>query len=144
MKIKLDIEPKPQSRPRFTRNGRAYELKDMTAWKKQVAYLLKSKKVRKIESGPVYIGLKFYLYPPLRVSKLKNKNPVPNEVLETYYVDKKPDADNLAKAILDASNGILFKDDGQISIMSIEKLYSLNPRIEIEMYEVVSDKKKGT
>lgn len=136
MKITLDIKPKPQSRPRFTRQGRAYEETDMTKWKEYVAYLLRSERLEKIESGPVYIGISFFIWPPLAVSKLKTKNPVPNEILETYYVDKRPDLDNYVKAILDASNEILFKDDGQIAASSSEKLYSLNPRIEIEIFKL--------
>ena len=31
MKLTLNIEPKPQSRPRFTRQGRAYDDPKMTA-----------------------------------------------------------------------------------------------------------------
>lgn len=52
------------------------------------------------------------------------------------FVDKRPDLDNYIKALLDASNGILFKDDGQVAAMSAQKLYSLDPRIEIEIYEL--------
>ena len=33
MKLTLNIEPKPQSRPRFTRQGRAYDDLEMKAWR---------------------------------------------------------------------------------------------------------------
>lgn len=33
MKLTLNIEPKPQSRPRFTRQGRAYDDPKMKAWR---------------------------------------------------------------------------------------------------------------
>lgn len=133
MKYTLDIEPKPQSRPRFTRNGRAYELKDMTNWKRSFAELLQLRKPKRIENGSIFVSVTFYIYPPQTVSKIKTKSPVPNERLEKIYVNKRPDLDNYIKAILDASNEILFKDDGQIAVLSAQKLYSLNPRIELEI-----------
>ena len=59
---------------------------------------------------------------------------------ETIYVDKRPDIDNYIKAILDCSNEILFKDDGQVAALSSQKLYSLNPRIEIEITSLEENK----
>jgi Holliday junction resolvase RusA-like endonuclease len=40
---------------------------------------------------------------------------------------KKPDLDNLVKALLDGMNGIAFEDDSQICEMSLQKLYTLQP-----------------
>ena len=36
---------------------------------------------------------------------------------------KKPDADNLAKAILDALNGVAYPDDAQIVKLTVRKRY---------------------
>lgn len=55
---------------------------------------------------------------------------------ETLYVDKKPDIDNYFKAVTDALEGILYKNDGQIAAVTMQKLYSLNPRTEIEVEEI--------
>lgn len=130
-KYTLHIEPKPQSRPRFTKNGRAYELKGMTDWKRNVAHTLRIKQPKIILNGPIFVAMTFYIYPPQSISKIKTKCPRTNEELEKTFVDKRPDIDNYVKALLDASNDILFKDDGQIAVMSVQKLYSLDPRIEI-------------
>lgn len=46
----------------------------------------------------------------------------------------KPDCDNLAKSTLDALNGLLFKDDGQVVKLSVEKWHANGdeqPRVEI-------------
>lgn len=59
---------------------------------------------------------------------------------EAIYVDKRPDIDNYIKAVLDCSNEILFKDDGQVAALSSQKLYSLNPRIEIEITSLEENK----
>ncbi|RHH70113.1 RusA family crossover junction endodeoxyribonuclease [Vagococcus teuberi] len=136
IKYTLHIEPKPQSRPRFTRDGRAYELKEMTRWKRSVAQTLKLKRSTAIIEGPIFISVTFYIYPPQRISKVKTKRPRTNEELEKMYVDTRPDLDNYVKALLDASDKILFRDDGQIAALSSQKLYSLDPRIEIEIHKL--------
>jgi Holliday junction resolvase RusA-like endonuclease len=42
---------------------------------------------------------------------------------------KKPDLDNIAKAITDAMNGVVFKDDAQIVICTLAKIYGEVPRV---------------
>ena len=37
---------------------------------------------------------------------------------------KKPDVDNIAKAILDSLNGIAYRDDSQIVELNMKKLYA--------------------
>lgn len=138
MKYIIPIEPKPQSRPRFRPNGKPYELKDMTDWKRAVALHLRGKQPRLIAKGPIMMCMTFYIYPPQTVSKSKTKRPLENRELEKIFVDKRPDLDNYVKAFLDASDKILFKDDGQIAAITAQKLYSLNPRIEI-VIERMSD-----
>lgn len=133
MRYVLNIEPKPQSRPRFG-NGRAYEKSDMTRWKNQAGYLLKAQRPDIIEKGAIAFLVTFYIRPPKSVSSVKKMaQALKNEAI---YVEKRPDLDNYLKAIWDCSNGLLFKDDGQIAVTSAQKLYSLNPRIEIEIFEL--------
>ncbi|WP_343518112.1 RusA family crossover junction endodeoxyribonuclease [Sphingomonas sp.] len=45
----------------------------------------------------------------------------------------RPDADNYAKAALDGCNGILFKDDSQVTDLIVRKRYSDRPRLVISM-----------
>ena len=133
MHYTLNIEPKPQSRPRFG-NGRAYEKSDMTRWKNQAGYLLKAQRPDIIEKGAIAFLVTFYIRPPKSISGVKKMaQSLKNEAI---YVEKRPDLDNYLKAIWDCSNGLLFKDDGQIAVTSAQKLYSLNPRIEIEIFEL--------
>ncbi len=46
---------------------------------------------------------------------------------------KKPDADNVAKSIMDSLNGLAYGDDSQIAELSIKKLYAVAPRVEVEI-----------
>jgi Holliday junction resolvase RusA-like endonuclease len=50
----------------------------------------------------------------------------------------RPDADNYAKAALDACNAILFRDDSQVADLIIRKRFSDRPRLVVTM-EVESD-----
>ncbi|MDT2756953.1 RusA family crossover junction endodeoxyribonuclease [Enterococcus asini] len=133
MRYVLDIEPKPQSRPRFGKK-RAYEDRDMLAWKRRFMYLLKVKRPAMIEKGPIAVLLTFYVYPPQYLAKSKGRAEALRN--EEIYVDKRPDLDNYTKAVWDCSNGILFKDDGQIAVDGNQKLYSFNPRVELEIFEL--------
>ena len=47
----------------------------------------------------------------------------------------KPDADNVAKAILDACNGVVFRDDSQIVILIATKAFSEEPGVRVVIRE---------
>lgn len=49
---------------------------------------------------------------------------------------KKPDADNIAKVVLDALNNICYKDDTQVVELIVNKYYSLEPRVEVIIKDV--------
>ena len=106
----------------------------MLAWKRRFMYLLKAKRPSMIEKGPIAVLLTFYVYPPQYLVKSKGRAEALRN--EEIYVDKRPDLDNFTKAVWDCSNGILFKDDGQIAVDGNQKLYSFNPRVELEIFEL--------
>ena len=47
---------------------------------------------------------------------------------------KKPDLDNVAKAILDAMNGIVYMDDSQVVGLSVHKFYAEEDEINIKIF----------
>lgn len=135
MKLTLDIEPKPQSRPRFTRQGRAYDDPKMKAWRNSCQLLIANQYMgQNMLDGALMARLRFYIKPPQYLSKVKKYHQA--LIDEVIPVDKKPDIDNYEKALYDSMSGIVFKDDGQIALHDVGKFYSLNPRIEIEIEEM--------
>jgi Holliday junction resolvase RusA-like endonuclease len=44
---------------------------------------------------------------------------------------KKPDIDNVAKAICDSINGVAYRDDSQIVCIIAEKRYAETPRVRV-------------
>lgn len=47
----------------------------------------------------------------------------------------KPDADNVAKAILDACNGVVFRDDAQVVVLIATKAFSEEPGVRVVIRE---------
>lgn len=84
-------------------------------------------------TAPVELLIVFYMPIPRSTSKKRA------ESLKNAPHVKRPDVDNLAKLVLDALNGIAWKDDSQVFKMTVEKRYSDNPRTEVTIEEYVSE-----
>lgn len=138
MKMILNIEPKPQARPRFARRGNfttTYEDKEMKTWKNKCRLLItKHYADQPALEGALRTRVKFFIKPPQYISKVKkNRQALTDEIIP---VSKKADLDNYIKALFDSANGILYKDDGQIAEIYAIKVYSTSPRIEFEIEEI--------
>lgn len=48
----------------------------------------------------------------------------------------KPDADNIAKIVLDALNGVAYKDDKQVVELDCRKRYATEPRLLVKVERV--------
>lgn len=140
MKLILDIEPKPQTRPRFSRRrgARVYEDDSMKAWRVACSLLVMSQyRGKALLDGALKTRVRFYIKPPVSLSRVKkNQENIKNECIP---VGKKPDIDNYEKALYDSMSGIVFHDDGQIAFHEVGKFYSYRPRIEIEITEYEQD-----
>jgi Holliday junction resolvase RusA-like endonuclease len=97
---------------------RVYDPKKSRDWKQLVKqYVREAVKESSDEfpyEGPLRIWMKFVM--PLPKSAHRKRKP-PQEV----WSIKKPDVDNLYKGIADAMEGIVYKNDSQISHLVIEK-----------------------
>lgn len=49
----------------------------------------------------------------------------------------KPDLDNVAKLYLDALNGMMWMDDSQIVLFSMEKKYAAAPQVHLKVTEIL-------
>lgn len=76
---------------------------------------------------PVKLQVTAYFPIPKSTSKKKAAQMLAKEILPA----KKPDADNILKAVNDALNGLAYGDDSQVCFECINKYYDLNPRLEI-------------
>ena len=81
--------------------------------------------------GRISINIIAYVKIPNSKSITKTQEMLENKLSPT----KKPDVDNIAKSILDAMNGFVFKDDNQVSKISIEKRFALEEKAVITVEE---------
>lgn len=80
------------------------------------------------------ISLRVVAHHPIPVSWSKRKQ---QQALQGELVPGKPDLDNVAKAVLDALNGVIYVDDKQVVRLVAEKKYSFDPRVEVYVHEVL-------
>lgn len=143
-KLIIPIEPKPQSRPRFSKWG-TYEDPKMLKWRKEVTNYIKENYDGDYFDGAVSVNVTFYMKAPLAISKEPSKRAklptlkkYQNFVRELIWHDKKIDIDNLMKSVFDSisKSEVVWKDDGLVSEVHARKLYSPNPRIEMEIKQI--------
>ena len=129
-----------QPRPRFsTANGRVrtYDLDKAVSYKEEIGLACrvagqKSKIKLPIDASDKGIGVKILAcyQCPKSFSKSKTAEALTGNLKPT----KKPDADNIAKIVLDGLNGIMWKDDNQVTRLEIEKAYTdKDPYVIIEV-----------
>lgn len=136
MNIKLIIkgEPVGKGRPRFQRNGQPYTPEKTRRYENYVkmCYRVQNGKKRIAAGSAVMVSIRACLGIPKKASKKKRELMLESRIRPT----KKPDADNIAKIILDALNGLAWEDDKQITGLLIIKEYSAEPQVIIEITEV--------
>lgn len=144
----LEIEPKPQSRPKATIKGRhagVYEKKDMTAWRSRCTALVRSTYHGPLFTKAIKVSTTFYMKAPKEVAKVpgqrakeETKQRYEDFMAEKLYVAKKPDLDNLEKSVYDSISNAqkVWTDDSIIVEHTTRKIYSPTPRIVLEIEEV--------
>jgi Holliday junction resolvase RusA-like endonuclease len=119
--ISLLVTPKPKGRPRFTRKGFAYTPKETRDYENLLSEAIsKFFSSAPIEDRPLKLELVFYIQKPKSAKR--------------DYPQTRPDLDNLMKAVMDAMNGIVYKDDSLICDISASKRYSVGePYINVKL-----------
>ncbi|SCW91860.1 RusA family crossover junction endodeoxyribonuclease [Pseudomonas sp. NFACC05-1] len=84
---------------------------------------------RELIAGPVLLEMKIFVAVAASWSKKKTTEALQGLVMPT----KKPDADNVLKAICDGINGIVFKDDVQVVNVSLSKRFSETPGVSVRV-----------
>ena len=105
--------PKAQPRPRMTAGGHVYNPLSADAWKEKIKAAFAARR-RPVITGPVRLEVTFFMPVPKRM-KINEFTP---------HV-KKPDTDNLLKAVMDSLTEIgVWKDDAQVYETLAGKYYA--------------------
>jgi Holliday junction resolvase RusA-like endonuclease len=78
-------------------------------------------------TGPVEVSIEAQFLPPVSWSKKKRDAAIGRQVTT------KPDADNIAKIICDALNGVVWVDDSQVSVLTVRKYYGPVAQVVVEV-----------
>lgn len=98
-------------RPRHMRNGHTYMPREYTAYKGRIAEAYRA--AGGADFGDMPVGVTIDIMRELPGSRPKRVVSEPDTV--------RPDVDNVAKAVLDALNGVAYGDDSQVVSLSVLK-----------------------
>ena len=131
MTVKLVIpgDPVGKARPRMTRTGHVYTPSKTRSYEAHIQDLWRRRIDATLPTGqPVRVLIEAFFAVPKSVSKKRRAT------MEGAPYTHKPDADNVAKAVLDALNGVAFEDDSRICDLRATKRYTLDePRVEVTL-----------
>ena len=136
--VRIETAPTAKGRPRFKRMGsfvQTYTPAKTARYEKMIAekYEAALGSYRFEKEQPIVVSLVFGM--PIPASKPKSTRVAMADGIIRHT--KKPDLDNLTKAVLDALNGVAWYDDSQIVRISARKRYSEDPYVYIKVYESV-------
>ncbi len=121
---------KGKERPRFSR-GHTYTPKATIEAERAIKKAYRSNSTCCLES---FVRIEIYAFFKMRKSYTKKKA---RECLENVYCDLMPDADNIAKTVCDALNGVAYVDDKQVvECVVVKKWTEEEERLEIEVSEI--------
>jgi Holliday junction resolvase RusA-like endonuclease len=134
-RIQFDVIGKPygQKRPRAFRRGKFLGI---YAPKENVEYSVKvvnafNKVGKKYDDVPLVIEIQAFFKKP-KLTKKEQALDLPKHKFPT----KKPDGDNIAKAILDSLNQVAYHDDSYVTELSVSKYYTDgDERVNVVIYE---------
>ncbi|MED5548998.1 MAG: RusA family crossover junction endodeoxyribonuclease [Pseudomonadota bacterium] len=128
--------PRGKGRPRFgVVRGRAtaFTDKQTVAYERTIQSAARSvMATREPLDGPVWVRINIFIQIPVSAPKWKQAQMRDGSIRPT----RTPDADNVAKAVLDGINGVVFADDKQVVGMGVTKFYSDHARVEVTVGEV--------
>ena len=131
--IVIEGKIKGKARPRVY-NGHAFTPKDTVNYENWVK-LCYQQQGGKLLQGSIRANIIAYY----KIPKSYSKKRVQAIREGKEYPQKKPDADNIAKIILDSLNKIAFNDDSQVTELTVLKRWTEeNERVELELKKVGS------
>ena len=121
--------PKGKARPRFFR-GHAYTPKSTKNYERLFADAWGDTEPF---DGPISVAITAYFKPPASTRKSDLMDMISGKLKPT----KKPDIDNIIKAVLDGLNGYAYSDDKQVVRIKAVKAYSTEPCVVVTVREEV-------
>lgn len=135
-KYEFEIKEKAigKERPRYSaKTHRMYTPTRTSSFEEKVQWAFKSK--YNIQSEPSTKPFKAKIIAVFKPAESLSKKKKEELLFKINYT-KKPDADNIAKAVLDSLNGLVYKDDSQITALLVLKDYGTENKVIVELEEL--------
>jgi Holliday junction resolvase RusA-like endonuclease len=128
----IEGEPQGKGRHRTTKTGHTYTPQKTLLYENWIKTCYLSRAGEKMLQGPIKASIEAYYTIP----KSKSKNVKAQMEKGIIRPVKKPDVDNIAKAVFDSLNGIAYKDDAQVVELSMSKYYAENGFVKVMLEEM--------
>lgn len=130
-KVRFEIpgETRGKGRPRMTKKGHAYTDKNTVMYENYVKTCYTNTYPDMKLEGAIKAKVIIHVRPPKGTSKKKLELMHKGVIRPT----KKPDCDNIIKAILDSLNAIAFDDDKQVYMVAAKKIFSDVDKVIVEL-----------
>ena len=125
--IYIPGEPIGKGRPRLGK-GHTYTPGKTRTWEEMAAWEARRQYQDEPLDGAIHLDVEAVFAIPRSWAKWKREEAEDDMVMHIV----RPDASNVLKAVEDALQGIVFRDDSQISAVSIEKWYGSEPGVWVE------------
>ena len=132
IKFRIPGKVQPQGRPRASSRGgyvRLYDPPTSRDYKKHVKEVAKEYAPSEPLEGPLHVRMTFSKQYLKSWTKKQRANAEDGILLPTT----KPDIDNLSKGIMDALNGVIWKDDSQVVELLLSKIYDDEHYADVEI-----------
>ena len=144
--FEVECDPRGQGRPRArvlrcSAGGKMVSMAQLYKAKEDVAYekkirdgYLKTYRICKPLTGAIVVNIIAFFGIPMSTTKKFKESAMAGK---EFFV-KKPDADNVAKAVLDALNKVAWEDDSQVVKITCQKEYvakNMNPKLVVMIRE---------
>lgn len=130
----IHTAPEGKARPRVTSHG-TYTPQRTRDFENFVRWEYRTQCRHNFGTAPICVIIVAYFPIPASTSKRKADAMLRLDVWPT----KKPDADNIAKAVCDALNGYAYQDDAQIVSLSVAKRYAREPKIDVTITDYLEE-----
>ena len=133
----VEGEPKGKGRPRFSKVGGFVKTYTDQKTRDYESLISQAARTAMGETPPMEGPISASMYFRLPIPKSTPKKRVASLLGGLVRPTKKPDLDNMNKAILDAMNGIVYKDDSQVVTIHSKKVYSTHTGVDICIMEEI-------
>lgn len=125
--------PIAKGRPRFVRaTGRTYTPAKTEQAERSIAqFAAEAMRGRPLFSEPIELRIVARYLPPKTRTKAQRDKP--------QFKFSRPDCDNIIKGLMDAGNGIVWRDDAIIASARVAKIYGDRPGIRVEVWPLTAD-----